>query len=130
MASGNPQRPPSPLKSTLPLNPRGIFPIPSCTPYSRMQEWCIYGIIYHYAPFFLNNPMVMFSGPKPRSQNSSPILKEDSSAHQSSNPWWLSEDLFRTPTPWPRRSWVGNSFRIIPRAIFRGYASFNQLSRH
>ncbi|MBW0512934.1 hypothetical protein O181_052649 [Austropuccinia psidii MF-1] len=29
----------------------------------RTQEWCIYGIICHYAPFFLSNQMVMFSGP-------------------------------------------------------------------
>ncbi|MBW0567818.1 hypothetical protein O181_107533 [Austropuccinia psidii MF-1] len=63
MASGNPQRPPAKLKSTLPLSSRGRFPIPPCTLHSRMQDWCIYGIIYHYAPFLLSNPMVMFSGP-------------------------------------------------------------------
>ncbi|MBW0533049.1 hypothetical protein O181_072764 [Austropuccinia psidii MF-1] len=134
MASGKPQRPPAQLKPTLPLNSRGRFPIPPCTPYSRMQEWCIYGIIYHYAPFLLSNPMVTFSGPstmilKSKYQNPSPILKEDSSAHQSGNPWRLSEDHFRTPTTWPCRSWVGNSLRIIPRAILRGCSSFNQLSR-
>ncbi|MBW0488382.1 hypothetical protein O181_028097 [Austropuccinia psidii MF-1] len=27
------------------------------------QEWCIYGIIYHYAPFLLSNPMVELSYP-------------------------------------------------------------------
>ncbi|MBW0522504.1 hypothetical protein O181_062219 [Austropuccinia psidii MF-1] len=70
-----------------------------------------------------------FHDSKPRSQNSSPISKEDSSAHQSGNPWRLSEDHFMTPTTWPCRSWVGNSFRIIPRAILKGYSSFNQLSR-
>ncbi|MBW0564266.1 hypothetical protein O181_103981 [Austropuccinia psidii MF-1] len=63
MASGNPHSPPAQLKSTLPLNSRGRFPILPCTPYSRMQEWCIYGIKYHDAPFFLSNPMVTFSGP-------------------------------------------------------------------
>ncbi|MBW0522634.1 hypothetical protein O181_062349 [Austropuccinia psidii MF-1] len=63
------------------------------------------------------------------SQNPSPISKEDSSAHQSGNPWWLSEDHFRTPTTWPCRSWVGNSSRIIPRAIIRGFSSLNQLPR-
>ncbi|MBW0488211.1 hypothetical protein O181_027926 [Austropuccinia psidii MF-1] len=63
------------------------------------------------------------------SQNLSLISKEDSSANQSGNPWRLSEDLFRTPTTWPHRSWVGNSIRIIPSAILRGYASFNQFSR-
>ncbi|MBW0462705.1 hypothetical protein O181_002420 [Austropuccinia psidii MF-1] len=63
MASGSPKSPPAQSKSTLPLNSRGIFPIPPCTPYSRMQEWCVYGIIYHYAPFLLSNPMVTFSEP-------------------------------------------------------------------
>ncbi|MBW0470840.1 hypothetical protein O181_010555 [Austropuccinia psidii MF-1] len=66
---------------------------------------------------------------KSRSQNPSPLSKEDSSAHQSGNPWRLSEDHFRTPTTWLCRSWVGNYFRIIPRAIVRGYSSFNQFSR-
>ncbi|MBW0510189.1 hypothetical protein O181_049904 [Austropuccinia psidii MF-1] len=69
MASGNPQRPPAQLKSTPPLSSRGRFPIPPCTPYSRMQEWCIYGIIYHYASFLLSNPMVTFSGPNSMIQN-------------------------------------------------------------
>ncbi|MBW0528798.1 hypothetical protein O181_068513 [Austropuccinia psidii MF-1] len=27
------------------------------------QEWCIYGIIYHYAQFFLRHPMVTLSEP-------------------------------------------------------------------
>ncbi|MBW0520248.1 hypothetical protein O181_059963 [Austropuccinia psidii MF-1] len=58
-----------------------------------------------------------------------PILTKDSSAHQSGNPWQLSEDYSRTPTTCPCRSWVGNYFRIISRAILGGYSSFNQLSR-
>ncbi|MBW0471235.1 hypothetical protein O181_010950 [Austropuccinia psidii MF-1] len=70
-----------------------------------------------------------FHDSKLRSQNPTPISKEDSSAHQSGNPWLLSEDYSRTPATWPCRSWVGNYFRIIPRAILRGYSSFNQLSR-
>ncbi|MBW0487277.1 hypothetical protein O181_026992 [Austropuccinia psidii MF-1] len=65
---------------------------------------------------------------KSRSQNPSPILKEDSSAHQYGDSWWLSEDYFRTPTTCPCRSWVRNSSRIIPRAILRGDSSFNQFS--
>ncbi|MBW0588786.1 hypothetical protein O181_128501 [Austropuccinia psidii MF-1] len=93
--------------------------------------------IWYYIPLctiLLRNPMVMFSGPISMIPNQgpqapSPILKEDSSAHQSGNPWRLSEDHFRTPTTWPCRSLVGNSSRIIPRAILRGYSSLNQLSR-
>ncbi|MBW0474989.1 hypothetical protein O181_014704 [Austropuccinia psidii MF-1] len=48
---------------SLPLNLWGILSIPSYHPYSRLQAWCIYGIIYHYAPFLLSNAMVTFSGP-------------------------------------------------------------------
>ncbi|MBW0492597.1 hypothetical protein O181_032312 [Austropuccinia psidii MF-1] len=70
-----------------------------------------------------------FHDSKSRSQNPTPISKEDSSAHQSGNPWRLSEEYSRTPTTWPCRSWVDNHFRIIPRAIIRGYSSSNQLSR-
>ncbi|MBW0587980.1 hypothetical protein O181_127695 [Austropuccinia psidii MF-1] len=42
---------------------KGNSSTPMCTPYSRLQEWCIYGSIYHYAPFFLRNSMVTFSRP-------------------------------------------------------------------
>ncbi|MBW0514621.1 hypothetical protein O181_054336 [Austropuccinia psidii MF-1] len=99
-----------------------------------MQGWCIYGIRYHYAPFLLSNLMVTLSGPismilNKGPQKPSPISKEDSSSQHSGNPWWLSEGHFRTPTTWPCRSLVGNSSRIIPRAICRGYSSLNQLSR-
>ncbi|MBW0555050.1 hypothetical protein O181_094765 [Austropuccinia psidii MF-1] len=78
--------------------------------------------------------MVTFSGPismipNQGPQTPSPIMTEDSSAHQSGNPWQLSEHHFRTPTTWPCRSWVGNYSRIIPRAIPRGYSSFNQFLR-
>ncbi|MBW0585700.1 hypothetical protein O181_125415 [Austropuccinia psidii MF-1] len=45
-----------------------------------------------------------FYDSKSRSQNPTPISKEDYSAHQFGNPWWLSEDYSRTPTPWPCRS--------------------------
>ncbi|MBW0539855.1 hypothetical protein O181_079570 [Austropuccinia psidii MF-1] len=62
MASGNLQRPPDQLSSFLPLNSRVILPVPPSIPYSRLQEWCIYGIIYHYAPFLLRNSLVMLSG--------------------------------------------------------------------
>ncbi|MBW0507059.1 hypothetical protein O181_046774 [Austropuccinia psidii MF-1] len=70
-----------------------------------------------------------FHDSKSRSQNPTPISKEDSSAHQTGNPWQLSEDYSGTPTAWPCRSWAGNYFRIIPRSILRGYPSFNQFSR-
>ncbi|MBW0512607.1 hypothetical protein O181_052322 [Austropuccinia psidii MF-1] len=62
-----------------------------------------------------------FHPSKSRSRNPMHILKEDSLTHQSGNPWQQSEDHSRIPITWPCRSWVGNSFRIIPRAIPRGY---------
>ncbi|MBW0571941.1 hypothetical protein O181_111656 [Austropuccinia psidii MF-1] len=51
--------------SSVCLSPQlqGFSSFPSYHPYSRLQAWCIYGIIYHYAPFLLSNPMVTFSGP-------------------------------------------------------------------
>ncbi|MBW0492007.1 hypothetical protein O181_031722 [Austropuccinia psidii MF-1] len=53
------------------------------------QEWCIYGIIYHYASFLLSNPMVTLSEPNYLISNQvpspSPFLKKDLSAIQSGN---------------------------------------------
>ncbi|MBW0529942.1 hypothetical protein O181_069657 [Austropuccinia psidii MF-1] len=58
-------------------------------PSPRIQEWCIYDIIYNYAPFLLSNPMVTFSGPNyvipNQVPNTSPISKEEHSAIQSGN---------------------------------------------
>ncbi|MBW0517944.1 hypothetical protein O181_057659 [Austropuccinia psidii MF-1] len=54
---------------------------------------------------------------KSRSQNPMPISKEDILTHQYGNQWRQSEDHSRIPISWPCRSWVGNSFRINPRAI-------------
>ncbi|MBW0462578.1 hypothetical protein O181_002293 [Austropuccinia psidii MF-1] len=64
MASGNHQRTPTQLPARSPLTLRGRFLFPQFTLYSRFHKWCIYGIIYYYAPFLLSNPMVTFSGPK------------------------------------------------------------------
>ncbi|MBW0480823.1 hypothetical protein O181_020538 [Austropuccinia psidii MF-1] len=90
------------ISVSVPLNLWGIISIPPHHPYSRLQAWCIYGIIYHYAPFLLSNPMVTFSGPnstipKSSSQNPTPISKEDYSAHQSDKLWRQSEDSSRIP---------------------------------
>ncbi|MBW0475960.1 hypothetical protein O181_015675 [Austropuccinia psidii MF-1] len=85
--------------------------IPLCTIFAQQSNRDVFRNQFHDA--------------KSRSQNPSPNLKADSSAHQSGNPWRLSEDHSRTPTTWPCSSWVGNSFRITPRVILRGYASFN-----
>ncbi|MBW0519288.1 hypothetical protein O181_059003 [Austropuccinia psidii MF-1] len=89
--------------------------IPLCTVFAQQFNGDIFRTKFHDS--------------KSRSQNPTPILKEDSSAHQYGNPWWLSEDYSRTPTAWPCRSLVVNYLRIIPRASLRSYSSFNQFSR-
>ncbi|MBW0481850.1 hypothetical protein O181_021565 [Austropuccinia psidii MF-1] len=43
MASGNHQRPEDQLSKPFP-QPNGNSFIPPCTPYSSLQEWCIYGL--------------------------------------------------------------------------------------
>ncbi|MBW0479125.1 hypothetical protein O181_018840 [Austropuccinia psidii MF-1] len=42
-----------------------------------------------------------FHNSQARSQNPTPISKEDSLTHQYGNPWRQSEDHSRTPTTWP-----------------------------
>ncbi|MBW0581596.1 hypothetical protein O181_121311 [Austropuccinia psidii MF-1] len=130
MPSGNHQN----ISASTPLSLRGILSIPPCTPYSRLQEWCIYGIIYHYAPFLLRNSMVTFSGPNstittqgPKIQR--PFWKEDSLTHQSGNPWRQSGDHSRTPTTWPCRSWVGNFIQNYSNGILRGYTVFQSVAK-
>ncbi|MBW0587873.1 hypothetical protein O181_127588 [Austropuccinia psidii MF-1] len=63
MASDNHQRAPTQLPERFLLTLKGRFLFPQCTPYSRFHKWCIYGIIYYYAPFLLSNPIMNFSGP-------------------------------------------------------------------
>ncbi|MBW0472206.1 hypothetical protein O181_011921 [Austropuccinia psidii MF-1] len=66
-----------------------------------------------------------------RSQNPTPISKEDYSAHQSDKLWQQSEDSSRIPTTCICRSWVGTLFRIIQRANSQEVLhQCNQLSRH
>ncbi|MBW0528358.1 hypothetical protein O181_068073 [Austropuccinia psidii MF-1] len=74
MTSGNHQRPPDQLRNPFPQLKGNSF-IPPCTPYSRLQDWCIYGIIYHYAPFLLSKSMVTFSGPNSTIPNQGPKIQ-------------------------------------------------------
>ncbi|MBW0552253.1 hypothetical protein O181_091968 [Austropuccinia psidii MF-1] len=101
MASSNHQRPPTQLPESFPLTLRGRFLLPQCNPYSRFHEWCIYGIISHYAPFLLSNPMVTFSGPNYVIQNQvpnpSPFSKEAFSAIQSDNSLVATRISFEDP---------------------------------
>ncbi|MBW0526735.1 hypothetical protein O181_066450 [Austropuccinia psidii MF-1] len=63
-----------------------------------------------------------------RSQNPTPISKEDYSTHQSDKLWRQSEDSSRIPTTCICRSWVGTLFRIIQKGKFsRGITSIQSL---
>ncbi|MBW0518125.1 hypothetical protein O181_057840 [Austropuccinia psidii MF-1] len=77
------------------------------------KEGCIYGIIYHYAPFLLSNPMVTLSGPNymipSKVPNLSPISKEEFSAIQSCNSLAATRRPFEDPQP-PGPAEVGLSF--------------------
>ncbi|MBW0578723.1 hypothetical protein O181_118438 [Austropuccinia psidii MF-1] len=65
---------------------------------------------------------------KSRSQKPTPILKEESSACKSGNPWRLSEDYSRTQATWPCRSLVGSSIQdYSKRAFLRGITSFQSV---
>ncbi|MBW0493694.1 hypothetical protein O181_033409 [Austropuccinia psidii MF-1] len=67
------------------------------------QEWCIYGIIYHYAPFLLGNPMVTLSEPNYVIPNQVPspssFSKKDFSAIQSGNSLAATRRPFEDPNP-------------------------------
>ncbi|MBW0550319.1 hypothetical protein O181_090034 [Austropuccinia psidii MF-1] len=67
LASGRNQMLPAQVHQDFPSvqgknSPSPMYSIP------RIQAWCIYGIIYHYAQNLLRNPMVMFSGTNYASQ--------------------------------------------------------------
>ncbi|MBW0561083.1 hypothetical protein O181_100798, partial [Austropuccinia psidii MF-1] len=99
------------------LNVAGVvhiwYYIPLCTIFAQKFNGDVFRTQFHLS--------------KSRSQNPKPILKEDFLTHQSGDPWRQSEDHSRIPITWPWRSWVGNSFRIIPRAILRGYKLFQSV---
>ncbi|MBW0469080.1 hypothetical protein O181_008795 [Austropuccinia psidii MF-1] len=84
--------------------------IPLCTIFAQKFNGDVFGTISHNF--------------KSRSQNTTPILKENSLSHQSGNPWWQSEDHSRIPITWPCRSWVGNFIQDYSKGILRGYAVF------
>ncbi|MBW0580315.1 hypothetical protein O181_120030 [Austropuccinia psidii MF-1] len=62
LASGNHQKPPDQVQRALPSIQGMDSPSPTYSA-PRILVWYIYGMMYHDAPFFLRNPMVMFSGP-------------------------------------------------------------------
>ncbi|MBW0561096.1 hypothetical protein O181_100811 [Austropuccinia psidii MF-1] len=89
----------APRKDSPPV--QGNNSLPSVHSILKDQEWCIYGIIYHYAPLLLSNPMVTLSGPNyvipNQVLNPSPISKEDFSAIQSGNSLAATRRPFKDP---------------------------------
>ncbi|MBW0592903.1 hypothetical protein O181_132618 [Austropuccinia psidii MF-1] len=70
---------------------------------------------------------IKFHSFKSRSQNPTPIPKEDSLTHQSGNLRRQSEDHSRIPITWPCRSWVGNLIQDYSKGILRGYTVFQSV---
>ncbi|MBW0548127.1 hypothetical protein O181_087842 [Austropuccinia psidii MF-1] len=133
MASGNHQRPKDQLSQPFPQ-------LEGNSSHSSMHPILkVAGVvhIWYYLPLCLifakkfNGDVfrTKFHNSKSRSQNPTPIPKEESLTHQSGNPWQQSEDHSRSPITWPCRSWVAISFRIITRAFSEVIQSFNKLSR-
>ncbi|MBW0499403.1 hypothetical protein O181_039118 [Austropuccinia psidii MF-1] len=129
MASGNHQRPPGQLRKHSPQL-KG-----NSSQCSRLQEWCIYGIIYHYAPFLVRNSMVTFSGPfytfPTQGLNIKCPFQRRTFQLISLAIHGGNQKIIQGPQP-PDSVGVGlaTSFRIIPREFSEVIQSFNQLSRH
>ncbi|MBW0566358.1 hypothetical protein O181_106073 [Austropuccinia psidii MF-1] len=102
MASGNHQRPPDQLSQPSPQPMRNSFHsfMPSVLKVAGVVH------IWYYVPLctiFAQQPngdifRTHFHLSIPRSQNPTPISKEDHSAHQSDKLWLQSEDSSRIPT--------------------------------
>ncbi|MBW0584895.1 hypothetical protein O181_124610 [Austropuccinia psidii MF-1] len=135
MASDNHQRPPDQLSQPSPqlmgkslhsfmpsvLEVAGMvhicYYIPLCTIFAQRSNGDVFRTHFHLSISI--------------SQNPTPILKEDYSAHQSDKLWQQSEDSSRIPTTCICRSWVGTLFRIIQRDNSQEVLhQCNQWSRH
>ncbi|MBW0540017.1 hypothetical protein O181_079732 [Austropuccinia psidii MF-1] len=131
MASGSHQRPPDQLSKPSPqLKGNSVY-------FSMHPILKVAGVvhIWYYIPLCtifaqkFNGDVLRtkFHNSNSRSQDPTPILKQDSLTHQSGNPWRQSEDHSRIPTTWPCRSWVGNFIQDYSKGILRGYSVFQSV---
>ncbi|MBW0584843.1 hypothetical protein O181_124558 [Austropuccinia psidii MF-1] len=131
MASGKHQRPPDQLSKHSPQLKGNSF-------HSSMHPVLkVAGVvhIWYYIPLCtilaqqFNGDVfrTKFHNHNPRSQDPTPILKEDYLTHQSGNPWQQSEDHSRSPITWLCRSWVGNFIQDYSKGILRGYKVFQSV---
>ncbi|MBW0515492.1 hypothetical protein O181_055207 [Austropuccinia psidii MF-1] len=131
ISSGNHQRPPNQLRKHSPQVKGNSFhssmhPLPKVA--GVVHVWYYLPLCTIFAQKFNGDVFrTTFHNSKSRSQNSTPISKEDSLTHQSGNPWRQSEDHSRTPITWPCRSWVGNFIQDYSKGIFRGNTIFQSV---
>ncbi|MBW0469458.1 hypothetical protein O181_009173 [Austropuccinia psidii MF-1] len=86
-------------------------PLPQLwNPHFRNQGWGIYVNIYHYAPFFLSNPMLkdskLNSDISSHSTSPSVHFKGKIYINKVGNLWWNPQDHLRIPMTWPSRCFL------------------------
>ncbi|MBW0573179.1 hypothetical protein O181_112894 [Austropuccinia psidii MF-1] len=131
MTSGNHQRPPDQLSKHFPQL-KGKYFHSSMHPILKVARvvhiWYYIPLCTIFAQQFNGHIFrTKFHNSKSRSQNPTPILKEDSLTHQSGTPWGQSEDHSRIPITWPCRSWVGNFIQNYSKGIIRGDTVFQSV---
>ncbi|MBW0582078.1 hypothetical protein O181_121793 [Austropuccinia psidii MF-1] len=113
MASGTHQRPPDQLSQPSPQ------PMGNSVHAFMPSVLEVTGMVHIWTHFHISIS---------RSQNPTPILKEDYSTYQSDKLWQQSEDSSRIPTTCICRSWVGTLFRIVQKGQFsRGISSIQSV---
>ncbi|MBW0590680.1 hypothetical protein O181_130395 [Austropuccinia psidii MF-1] len=132
MASGSHQRPPDQLSQPSPQPMGNSFHsfLPSILEVAGLVHiWYYIPLCTIFAQQFNGDVFrTKFHNPISRSQNPTPISKEDYSTHQSDKLWRQSEDSSRIPTTCICRSWVGTLFRIIQKGKFsRGITSIQSV---
>ncbi|MBW0522930.1 hypothetical protein O181_062645 [Austropuccinia psidii MF-1] len=111
------------------LSPSPMYSVP------WVQEWCIYGIIYHYAPILIRKPMVMVSGPNYSISNQVPKsithFEGGLFSHSVLQSLAATRRRFKDPNH-PAPQGLGCIFlsRIVPRENSGGYQASDQFSRH
>ncbi|MBW0491822.1 hypothetical protein O181_031537 [Austropuccinia psidii MF-1] len=109
---------------------QGKTSLPSMHSILKDQEWCIYGIIYHYAPFSLRNQMVTLSGPSYMIPNEVPKSITIFKGGLLSYSVWQFLGGYQKTIPGPQPpgpAVVGLSIltRTILRVILRGNQSYS-----
>ncbi|MBW0530122.1 hypothetical protein O181_069837 [Austropuccinia psidii MF-1] len=118
----------APKKHSPPV--QGKTSLPSMHSILKDQEWCIYGLLYHYAPFLLTNTMVTLSGPNDVITNQvSKFITNFKGGLFSYSVWRFPGGYQKTISgpQQPGHAGVGLSIltRTILRAVLRGNKSYS-----